>query len=117
MTSESDAVQLVTFAVPGSSVQPMEVKVAHSGLRMVLASRESISLLNGNWKVLECVRDVLQEEQAAGEVLVLRRLDTAAQTVSALEERLREGQVMVPVRGRIARSHVSRVSRAAMCAD
>ncbi len=52
MTSESDAVQLVTFSVPGSSVQPMEVKVAHSGLRMVLASRESISLLNGNWKVL-----------------------------------------------------------------
>ncbi len=52
MTSESDAVQPVTFAVPGSSVQPMEVQVAHSGLRMVLASRESIRLLNGNWEVL-----------------------------------------------------------------
>ncbi len=52
MTSESDAVQPVTFAVPGSSVQPMEVQVAHSGLRMVLASRESIRLLKGNWEVL-----------------------------------------------------------------
>ncbi len=30
----------------------MEVQVAHSGLRMVLASRESIRLLKGNWEVL-----------------------------------------------------------------
>lgn len=48
----SDTTQLVTFSVPGSSVEPMPVKVAHSGLRMVLVSRESVGLLDESWKVL-----------------------------------------------------------------
>lgn len=48
----TDPVQLVTFAVPGSSASPMDVKVAHSGLRMVLVSRESIGLLDDAWRVL-----------------------------------------------------------------
>jgi hypothetical protein len=52
MPPQADAVHLVTFAVPGSSGYPMEVKVAHSGLRMVLVNRESIGFLNGTWKVL-----------------------------------------------------------------
>jgi hypothetical protein len=47
-----DMIQLVTFSVPGSSVEPMPVKVAHSGLRMVLVSRESVRLLDESWKVL-----------------------------------------------------------------
>ncbi len=45
-------VQLVTFHVPGSSSEPMEVRVSHSGLRMALVSRESIGLLDKSWKVL-----------------------------------------------------------------
>ena len=49
---EADAVHLVTFVVPGSSAEPMEVKVAHSGLRMVLVSRESVGLLDESWRVL-----------------------------------------------------------------
>jgi hypothetical protein len=49
---ETDAVHLVTFVVPGSSAEPMEVKVAHSGLRMVLVSRESVGLLDESWRVL-----------------------------------------------------------------
>jgi Restriction Enzyme Adenine Methylase Associated len=52
MSVEPDSVQLVTFAVPGSSATPMAVQVAHSGLRMVLVSRESISLLDESWKRL-----------------------------------------------------------------
>lgn len=48
----ADTIQLVTFHVPGSSTEPMEVKVAHSGLRMVLVSRESIGLLDESWRVL-----------------------------------------------------------------
>ena len=48
----SETIQLVTFSVPGSSVEPMPVKVAHSGLRMVLVSRESVGLLDESWKVL-----------------------------------------------------------------
>lgn len=51
-STETDAVHLVTFVVPGSSAEPMEVKVAHSGLRMVLVSRESIGLLDESWRVL-----------------------------------------------------------------
>ena len=51
-STETDAVHLVTFVVPGSSAEPMEVKVAHSGLRMVLVSRESIGLLDDGWRVL-----------------------------------------------------------------
>jgi hypothetical protein len=50
--SEAHAVHLVTFVVPGSSAEPMEVRVAHSGLRMVLVSRESIGLLEESWRVL-----------------------------------------------------------------
>lgn len=50
--AETEPVQLVTFAVPGSSAAPMEVRVAHSGLRMVLVSRESIRLLDEEWKKL-----------------------------------------------------------------
>src|ERR1051325_9092320 len=49
---ETDAVHLVTFVVPGSSAEPMDVKVAHSGLRMVLVSRESVGLLDESWRVL-----------------------------------------------------------------
>lgn len=49
---ETDAVHLVTFVVPGSSTEPMELKVLHSGLRMVLVSRESIGLLDESWRVL-----------------------------------------------------------------
>jgi hypothetical protein len=49
---EANAVHLVTFVVPGSSAEPMDVKVAHSGLRMVLVSRESIGLLDQSWRVL-----------------------------------------------------------------
>src|SRR5215204_1016176 len=47
-----NTVHLVTLFVPGSARDPMEVKVAHSGLRMVLANRESIGLLDESWKVL-----------------------------------------------------------------
>src|SRR5689334_3009154 len=50
--AETEPVQLVTFAVPGSSVAPMEVRVAHSGLWMVLVSRESIRLLDDDWRTL-----------------------------------------------------------------
>ena len=33
-------------------MEPVEVKVAHSGLRMMLVNRESIGLLDPSWKVL-----------------------------------------------------------------
>jgi hypothetical protein len=52
LSAEPESVQLVTFAVPGSSLTPMAVRVAHSGLRMVLVSRESIGLLDESWKKL-----------------------------------------------------------------
>ena len=53
MTLETtDTLHLVTFVVPGSSAEPMDVEVAHSGLRMVLVSRESIGLLDESWRVL-----------------------------------------------------------------
>jgi hypothetical protein len=52
VTTEPKPVQLVTFAVPGTSLAPMEVRVAHSGLGMVLVSRESIDLLDASWKRL-----------------------------------------------------------------
>lgn len=45
-------VQPVTFYVPASASEPMEVRVAHSGLRMVLVNRESVRLLGAEWKVL-----------------------------------------------------------------
>lgn len=52
MTPTSATVQLVTFTVPGSSAEPMQVKVSHSGLRMVLVNRESVGWLDQSWKVL-----------------------------------------------------------------
>jgi hypothetical protein len=45
-------VQPVTFLVPLSSSELIELRVAHSGLRMVLVSRESVHLLDSAWKVL-----------------------------------------------------------------
>jgi len=43
--------QPVIFYVPSSAGEPVEVKVTHSGLRMVLVNRESTRLLNADWKV------------------------------------------------------------------
>jgi len=48
----SAQVQPVTFDVPSSSAEPIEVRVAHSGLRMVLVNRESVGLLDDSWAVL-----------------------------------------------------------------
>lgn len=45
-------VQPVTFLVPDSSAEPVELDVAHSGLRIVLVNRESIHMLGDEWKVL-----------------------------------------------------------------
>lgn len=44
--------QPVTFYVPDSASQPVEVKVPHSGLKMVLVNRESVRLLTDDWRVL-----------------------------------------------------------------
>jgi hypothetical protein len=44
--------QPVTFYVPLSSAEPVDVKVVHSGLRMVLVNRESVGLLDDSWDVL-----------------------------------------------------------------
>ncbi len=46
------ATHLVTFMVGESSAEPIEIKVAHSGLRMMLVNRESIGLLDQTWRVL-----------------------------------------------------------------
>jgi hypothetical protein len=46
------SIQPVTFYVPSSATMPMEVDVAHSGLRMVLVSREAIHMLDSAWGVL-----------------------------------------------------------------
>ncbi len=46
------SVQPVTFYVPPSSAEPVEVRTAHSGLRMVLINRESVGLLDDGWAVL-----------------------------------------------------------------
>lgn len=48
----STNVQPVTFYVPSSAGEPMDVKVAHSGLRMVLVDRDAIRRLGDDWKVL-----------------------------------------------------------------
>lgn len=45
-------VQPVTFYVPSSATEPIEVRVSHSGLRMMLVNRESIGLLDDSWAVL-----------------------------------------------------------------
>lgn len=44
--------QPVRFYVPSSSAEPIEIDVAHSGLRMVLVNRESARWLGEEWKVL-----------------------------------------------------------------
>ena len=48
----SDHLQPVTFYVPTSASEPIELNVTHSGLRMVLVSRDAISRLGDEWKVL-----------------------------------------------------------------
>jgi hypothetical protein len=48
----TSVVQPVTFYVPASAGEPVEVKVAHSGLRMVLVNRESVRLLGNEWRAL-----------------------------------------------------------------
>ena len=45
-------VQPVTFYVSSSSTEPVEVRVSHSGLRMMLVNRESLGLLDDSWAVL-----------------------------------------------------------------
>ena len=47
----SSIIQPVTFYVPASADEPVEVKVTHSGLRMVLVNRSSIRLLGDEWKM------------------------------------------------------------------
>ena len=46
------SLQPVTFYVPPTSLEPIEVGVAHSGLRLVLVSREAVSMLDDSWAVL-----------------------------------------------------------------
>lgn len=46
------AIQPVTFYVPSSAAEPVELGVAHSGLRMALVTRESARLLTDDWRVL-----------------------------------------------------------------
>jgi hypothetical protein len=48
----SDNLQPVTFYVPTSANEPIELNVTHSGLRMVLVSRDAIGRLGDEWKVL-----------------------------------------------------------------
>ncbi len=45
------SVQPVTFYVPSSATEPLEVRVSHSGLRMMLVNRESVGLLDDSWAV------------------------------------------------------------------
>lgn len=48
----SDNLQPVTFYVPSSANDPIELNVTHSGLRMVLVNRDAIRRLGDEWKVL-----------------------------------------------------------------
>ncbi len=48
----STSPQPVKFYVPASAAEPIEIDVAHSGLRMVLVNRESAGWLGEEWKVL-----------------------------------------------------------------
>lgn len=48
----SDNLQPVTLYVPTSANEPIELNVTHSGLRMVLVSRDAIGRLGDEWKVL-----------------------------------------------------------------
>jgi hypothetical protein len=53
------SVQPVTFYVPSSATEPIEVRVSHSGLRMMLVNRESVSLLDDSWAVFGASSSVL----------------------------------------------------------
>jgi hypothetical protein len=44
--------QPVTLYVPSTADEPIEVNVAHSGLRMVLVNRDAIRRLSSDWRVL-----------------------------------------------------------------
>jgi hypothetical protein len=46
------SIQPVTFYVPSTADEPIEVNVSHSGLRMVLVNRDAIRLLSSDWRVL-----------------------------------------------------------------
>ena len=46
------SIQAVTFYVPATSREPIEIKAAHSGLRMVLVGREAVGMLDQGWGVL-----------------------------------------------------------------
>jgi hypothetical protein len=46
------SVQPVTFYVGASADEPIELKVAHSGLRMVLVNRTALARLGVDWEVL-----------------------------------------------------------------
>jgi hypothetical protein len=48
----ANQLQIVSFYVPASAAEPMEVAVPHSGLRMILVNRESVGLLGDRWKQL-----------------------------------------------------------------
>jgi hypothetical protein len=52
VSGASASPQPVRFYVPTSSAEPIEIDVAHSGLRMVLVNRESAQRLGDEWKVL-----------------------------------------------------------------
>ena len=46
------SIQPVTFYVPSTADEPIDVNVAHSGLRMVLVNRDAIQRLSSDWRVL-----------------------------------------------------------------
>ncbi len=46
------AIQPVTFFIPSTAGEPVEVDVQHSGLRMVLVNREAVGRLGNEWRVL-----------------------------------------------------------------
>lgn len=48
----SDLVQPVTFFIPSTAGEPIDIDVVHSGLRMVLVNREAIGQLDSEWKEL-----------------------------------------------------------------
>ncbi len=48
----ANSAQPVTFYVPASAAEPVEIHVAHSGLRMVLVTRDSVRLLGEEWRKL-----------------------------------------------------------------
>lgn len=48
----SDLAQPVTFYIPSTAGEPIDIDVAHSGLRMVLVNREAIGRLGPDWREL-----------------------------------------------------------------